>query len=78
MPIYKYKCPDCGNTVERLQEYDSEPPSCPTNVKIQECGDPHSSKNVLLERVIGKPSAHFKSDGFHSTDYNDSSNPASN
>ncbi len=31
MPIYDYKCPDCGNIVEVLiRTSDSSPPACPS------------------------------------------------
>mgnify|MGYP002762444889 CR=1 FL=1 len=78
MPIYQYECQECGAVVERIQSYDDDPPSCPETVDIEEeCGEPYNSAVAAFDRVIGKPNAHFKGDGFHSTDYDDSSNPAS-
>lgn len=74
MPIYNFKCPDCGVEVERIQDFEDHPPSC---IDVEKCGDP-DSENVEFERVIGKPSAHFSGGGFHTTDYDDASNPASN
>jgi len=74
MPIYKYKCEDCGVVVERIQNYDDDPPSCPKDVEEEECG---GDLNSDFERVIGRPNAHFKGGGFHNTDYDDSDNPAS-
>ena len=46
MPIYEYKCEDCGKAVEILQKgRNSEPVECP------ECG----SKN--LKRLLSRPGA---------------------
>ena len=29
MPLYEYRCPDCGHEVEVLQPFDAAPPACP-------------------------------------------------
>lgn len=29
MPLYVYKCPDCGQTVEKLAKYADPDPTCP-------------------------------------------------
>jgi putative FmdB family regulatory protein len=31
MPIYEYKCPECGAEVEELQRYEDPPPACPSD-----------------------------------------------
>ena len=59
MPIYEYKCKNCGNELEELQSI-SEPPllECP------KCGKP------ALVRLIGTGSGViFKGSGFYHTDY---------
>lgn len=81
MPIYKYECPECGLQVERLEKSGKEsgPPVCSNGLREDEsCRKPHLSSVHVFEKKIGRPNAHFKGNGFHSTDYNDSSNPASN
>lgn len=79
MAIYKYKCPECGVKVERIQEVGSEEvPHCPDGLQENEtCEESSKPAEVKFERVIGKPNAHFKGEGFHTTDYDNSSNPAS-
>jgi len=78
MPIYRYECKECGLVVERIQDTSEKKLVwCPGSLREDEkCGDEGNS--TLLRRKIGRPNAHFKGSGFHSTDYNDSSNPASN
>jgi predicted nucleic acid-binding Zn ribbon protein len=79
--IQLYECPECGLQVERLEksDEDSEPPICSQNLRENEkCGAPWDSAVYVFDKKIGRPNAHFKGSGFHSTDYNDSSNPASN
>lgn len=29
MPIYQFKCPECGHEQEKLQKHADAPPSCP-------------------------------------------------
>ncbi len=49
MPIYDYRCPVCGNEIEKYQGADSPPPEC------QSC-------KVGMERVYS-PIAFIKFDG---------------
>jgi putative FmdB family regulatory protein len=69
MPIYLYKCPECGTEIEQLQDYDARAPVCQ--------GDGEDHDPTPMERKIGKPNAHFSGEGFHTTDYDDAENPAS-
>jgi len=77
MPIYNYECPDCGLVIERIQaSSDEQVIWCPEDLKEdEECGNKGNS--TLFERKIGKPNAHFKGSGYHTTDYDDAENPAS-
>lgn len=64
MPIYDYKCPDCGDESERLVGVDDR--------DHQYCDDPqcYSDPPPLLTRVTAiNVSAHFRGPGFHRTDY---------
>jgi putative FmdB family regulatory protein len=57
MPIYGYRCGQCGHELEVLQSM-SDPPlrACP------ECGG-------ALSKMLYPVGVHFKGSGFYSTDY---------
>ncbi len=57
MPLYEYKCQDCGETVELIQKF-SDPPL--TECKV--CGG-------HMERVLSAPAIQFKGSGWYVTDY---------
>jgi putative FmdB family regulatory protein len=57
MPLYEYKCKQCGHRFERIQSF-----SAPD---VKEC--PVCQGEV--ERLISAPSVQFKGSGFYSTDY---------
>jgi len=64
LPRYDYHCPQCDNTFEVTQSFDSEPVAdCPA------CGS-------RSHRLISFPAIHFKGSGFYTTDSR-SSNGAS-
>jgi putative FmdB family regulatory protein len=57
MPIYEYKCDNCGEVFEVRQKFADEP------VQIHEkCGGP-------VHRLMSTPSFQFKGTGFYVTDY---------
>lgn len=57
MPIYEYKCSDCGQRIERLQRVgDAAPDAC------EACGG-------AMERQISAPAFQFKGTGWYVTDY---------
>jgi putative FmdB family regulatory protein len=57
MPIYDYKCHQCGQTFEVRQRISEEP------LKVHEgCGGE-------VERLISAPALHFKGTGWYVTDY---------
>ena len=57
MPMYEYKCEECGLTFERSQHFSEEPlKTCP------ECGGP-------VHRVIYPVGIIFKGKGFYVTDH---------
>jgi putative FmdB family regulatory protein len=66
MPIYTYRCENCGVQFEREQSY-SEPPLkiCP------EC------RKKSLKKVISPVGVIFKGSGFYSTDHKSSSGSSS-
>ncbi|MBN1287403.1 MAG: zinc ribbon domain-containing protein [Anaerolineae bacterium] len=56
MPLYEYRCEDCGVRFERRQKFSDEPVTlCP------ECGG-------SVHRVIGPTGVIFKGSGFYVTD----------
>ena len=57
MPIYEYRCQQCGKTSELLQRM-SDPPmaACPL------CGGP-------VKKLISSPAVQFKGSGWYVTDY---------
>ena len=57
MPIYEYKCHQCGQKFEVRQRISEEP------LKVhEECGGE-------LERLISASALHFKGSGWYVTDY---------
>jgi len=71
MPLYAYRCRDCGIEFERLQSFsDTSVPTCP-----------EGHDNVV--RLLKPPAIHFKGTGWYVTDskrgngVNGSSKPSS-
>ncbi|MFQ5930724.1 MAG: FmdB family zinc ribbon protein, partial [Acidobacteriota bacterium] len=57
MPLYEYRCQDCGRTVEIIQRFSDPPlPEC------EVCGGE-------LERLLSPAAVHFKGSGWYVTDY---------
>ena len=66
MPMYPYRCTQCGHRFEKIQSFSAEPEKeCP------KCGG-------VLERPLTAPRLHFKGAGWYVNDYAaKSSEPAS-
>jgi putative FmdB family regulatory protein len=62
MPIYEYRCEDCGTVIEKLQKF-SDPP-------LTECGQ----CGGRLEKLLSPPGLQFKGSGWYVTDYARSGN----
>ena len=57
MPLYEYKCAQCGEVLEVIQSFSSEPETiCP------KCGG-------SLRKLFSAPAIQFKGSGFYKTDY---------
>lgn len=56
MPLYEYRCTECGHLFECYQAVGVSPPACPR------CG--RESR-----KVYGSVGLIFKGSGFHTTDY---------
>ncbi|MBC7530609.1 MAG: zinc ribbon domain-containing protein [Oligoflexus sp.] len=67
MPIYEYRCKDCGKVSEfQMKMSDPNPDVCPT------CGNPSLSK------IMSLPSFQLKGGGWYSDAYDGKSNKTSN
>jgi len=57
VPIYEYRCNECGHQFEVSQRMSDDPVS-----ECEVCGG-------AVQRVLFAPAIHFKGTGFHNTDY---------
>ncbi|MDM8521073.1 zinc ribbon domain-containing protein [Anaerolineales bacterium HSG6] len=57
MPIYEYRCPECGETFEKRQSFNAEP--------VADCVECDFSG---AKRKISAPAIVFKGSGFYVTD----------
>jgi putative FmdB family regulatory protein len=57
VPIYEYRCDDCGTSFEVLQKMSDDP-----LVACEQCGG-------HLSKVLHPVAIHFKGSGFYTTDY---------
>jgi putative FmdB family regulatory protein len=58
MPLYEYKCRQCGEVFELIQKFSDSP----LETHAKGCGGP-------VERLIGVPALQFKGSGWYITDY---------
>ena len=65
MPLYEYRCEDCGETIEIIQKFSDSPLS-----KCEDCGG-------LLERLLSPSAIQFKGSGWYVTDYGKNSRKGS-
>jgi putative FmdB family regulatory protein len=66
MPLYEYKCDNCGNLFEAVQKF-----ADPYLTVHEACG------GGPVHRLISVPSLQFKGTGFYITDYAKGSGPGS-
>jgi putative FmdB family regulatory protein len=61
LPLYPYRCTQCGHRFEKIQSFSAEPEKvCP------KCGGP-------VERVLTAPGLQFKGAGWYVNDYSSKS-----
>lgn len=65
MPIYSYKCSNCGYIKEALQKYADEP--------LKHC--PHCGKDSLVKQ-LSAPGFELKGKGWYATDFKGGSSAA--
>ncbi len=65
MPLYPYRCTQCGHRFEKIQSFSAEPEKlCPN------CGGP-------VERILTAPGLQFKGAGWYVNDYSSKSSSSS-
>jgi putative FmdB family regulatory protein len=64
MPLYEYKCDNCGKTFEIIQKFSDEPVTVHA-----ECGG-------AVRRLLSSPALQFKGSGWYVNDYAKSGNAA--
>jgi putative FmdB family regulatory protein len=57
MPIYEYKCNECGRIFEAMQRFSDEPLTT------------HEGCGGAVERLLSAPALQFKGSGWYITDY---------
>lgn len=57
MPLYEYRCQNCGHQFEKIQSF-----SAPEEKECPVCHGP-------VERLISAPAVQFKGSGWYVTDY---------
>ncbi len=57
MPLYPYRCTQCGHRFEKIQSFSAEP-----ETKCPKCGG-------VLERLLTAPGLQFKGAGWYVNDY---------
>ena len=57
MPLYAYRCTQCGHRFEKIQNFSAEP-----ELECPKCGG-------MLERPLTAPRLHFKGAGWYVNDY---------
>jgi putative FmdB family regulatory protein len=57
MPLYEYKCDECGHKFEKIQKF-----SDPLESTCPKCGGP-------VHKLMSSPAIQFKGSGFYITDY---------
>ncbi len=65
MPLYEYRCEDCGETIEVIQKFSDSPLS-----QCEDCGG-------VLERLLSPSAIQFKGSGWYVTDYGKNSHKGS-
>lgn len=58
MPIYDYKCSDCGHQIEVIQKFSDEPKTL-----CVKCG------KETLKKMVSAPSFRLKGGGWYETDF---------
>ena len=66
MPIYEYRCADCGKTFDALQKFSDE---TFTNCGQSSSLDCETKGKGTVTRLISSPSFHLKGTGWYATDY---------
>jgi len=66
MPLYEYKCANCGQVFEVMQKFSDDPLT-----RHEACGG-------AVERLLSSPALQFKGSGWYITDYAKGNGKSSN
>ncbi len=66
MPLYEYRCENCGEVFEVMQKFSDAPLTV-----HEKCGGP-------IHRLLSAPALQFKGSGWYVTDYASGSKPSDN
>ena len=61
MPLYQYRCEDCGHEFEQMHSFASEMPECP------ECESEHVKRRITTAPTIAKGALAHPGDGKRAT-----------
>ena len=61
MPIYEYKCEECGHQLEAIQKFSDDP--------LTECP---KCKKPALKKMLSASAFHLKGNGWYETDFKNS------
>jgi putative FmdB family regulatory protein len=65
MPIYEYKCDECGHQLEAIQKFSDDP--------LSECP---KCKKQALKKMLSASAFHLKGSGWYETDFKNSGSKA--
>ncbi|GAB4407754.1 MAG: zinc ribbon domain-containing protein [Bryobacter sp.] len=69
MPIYEYRCTECGKTFDALQKFSDAPYTLCGQSSVACERDGEAKGKGAVERLISSPSFQFKGSGWYVTDY---------
>lgn len=69
MPIYEYRCTECGKTFDALQKFSDAPHTLCGQSSVACERDGEAKGKGAVERLISSPSFQFKGSGWYVTDY---------
>jgi putative FmdB family regulatory protein len=69
MPIYEYRCNDCGKTFEARQKFSDDPLTACGQSSVECPASVESKGKGAVSRLLSSPAFQFKGSGWYITDY---------